>query len=406
VPRTVRGPELIRERAEPAEVWHIITCEYPPDIGGVSDYTRAIASGLRATGREIHVWAPGRDRTSQSDGVAVHRTFGRLGPADLARVGAALNRFARPRRLLVQWVPHGYGYRSLNLPLAFWLAYRAFVGRDRIDLVIHEPFLAWSRRPAILAAAAIHRLMLWMAAAGSRRIWVTIPAWADAARHVLRPQRIGWLPVPSSVPVANTESAAARLRIEVAPDGAQVIGHFSGYSPSVRGLLEPTLHRILDDNPTVRVVLIGKGSVEFSQALRRARGTETRVQATGVLDSQLLSTYLQACDVMLQPYPDGVSSRRTTAVALLAHGRAIVTNRGHLTDGVWSGTPAVRMVDAPTPTALAAAVASLLADEAERSTLGNRAKALYADVFDVRHTIATLLDASSDERRLAPSIAR
>jgi hypothetical protein len=44
---------------KPAQVfWHVITPEYPPMLGGVSDYTQSIAKGLAAQGDEVHVWCP------------------------------------------------------------------------------------------------------------------------------------------------------------------------------------------------------------------------------------------------------------------------------------------------------------------------------------------------------------
>ena len=39
--------------------WHIVTGEYPPARGGVSDYTFAIANGLASAGDEVNVWCPG-----------------------------------------------------------------------------------------------------------------------------------------------------------------------------------------------------------------------------------------------------------------------------------------------------------------------------------------------------------
>ena len=47
-------PETHTDRALP---WHILTCEYPPQTGGVSDYTFLVANGL-ASHDEVHVWCP------------------------------------------------------------------------------------------------------------------------------------------------------------------------------------------------------------------------------------------------------------------------------------------------------------------------------------------------------------
>ena len=42
--------------------WHLVTSEYPPDIGGVSDYTAQLARALAGAGDEVHVWCPGEAR--------------------------------------------------------------------------------------------------------------------------------------------------------------------------------------------------------------------------------------------------------------------------------------------------------------------------------------------------------
>ena len=38
--------------------WHLLTGEYPPSSGGVSDYTRALACELARRGLDVHVWCP------------------------------------------------------------------------------------------------------------------------------------------------------------------------------------------------------------------------------------------------------------------------------------------------------------------------------------------------------------
>src|SRR5262249_52269079 len=138
------------------------------------------------------------DSESASTGVHVHAELGTFSPGDLRRVGRLLNDFPTPRRVLVQWVPHGYGYRSVNIPMALWLAGRGLLRGDTIDLFVHEAYSPLSAQPAQLAAALGHRAMLTVVAAAADRIWISIPAWEPVVRPYafLRPP-IQWLPVPA-----------------------------------------------------------------------------------------------------------------------------------------------------------------------------------------------------------------
>jgi len=79
--------------------WHLVTCEYPPQAGGVSDYTQLVAKGLALAGDEVHVWCPqlkGGTETETNDqtDVFVHRELGSFSIADLRRVSCLLDRFA------------------------------------------------------------------------------------------------------------------------------------------------------------------------------------------------------------------------------------------------------------------------------------------------------------------------
>jgi hypothetical protein len=108
------------------------------------------------------------------------------------------------------------------------------------------------------------------------------------------------------------------------------------------------------------------------------------------LTTEQLSVHMRACDVMLQPYPDGVSTRRTSAMAALAHERALVTTSGSLTEAFWALDHAAVLMPAGDTTRIVDAVVSLLTDANRRTLLGARALALYRGRFDVVHTIKAL----------------
>src|SRR5262245_35034850 len=98
-----------------ATQWVLITGEYPPEPGGVSDYTRLVARGLAAAGDEVHVWAPAASPSlsEPSDpGVSVHRLRGKFGRRDMEMLDSSLKRLAKPFRLFVQYVPHAFGRKG------------------------------------------------------------------------------------------------------------------------------------------------------------------------------------------------------------------------------------------------------------------------------------------------------
>ena len=82
-------------------VRHLITPEYPPQSGGVSDYVVQLAEGLAKDGEEVHVWYPGTAPASRSEGgVNLHADLGRITPEDLRTVGEKLDRVWDPVRRL------------------------------------------------------------------------------------------------------------------------------------------------------------------------------------------------------------------------------------------------------------------------------------------------------------------
>src|SRR3989454_5722187 len=375
--------------------WHIITSEYPPQMGGVSDYTHLLASALAAAGDSVHVWCPvGSGDPSPARGVAVHRELGRFTPRDFRRASKKLGEFSAPRRMLVQWVPHGYGYWSMNLHFCNWLWSRATFHHDRVEIMVHEPFLAFGHGSfKQTAAAAVHRVMSAVLLRATYHVWVAIPAWEVCLRPYALGRRVSfaWLPVPSNVPEVVDSNGVALARAAYAPPQGFLIGHFGTYGRLIGELLMALVAGLLRRNPAGAVLLLGRGSVpQRDELLRQHPNLARQVHATGALAAADLSRHLSACDVLIQPYPDGVSSRRGSVMAGLSHGLPIVTTVGHLTEGLWAESGAVALAPAGDVATLARLTERLLRDKTERNRLSAAAKALYEQRFDLGHTVAAL----------------
>jgi glycosyltransferase involved in cell wall biosynthesis len=378
--------------------WHIITGEYPPVIGGVSGYCQLVAEGLAASGDDVHVWCPTRAEMSASNGVTVHPTLGRISRRDLRAVALLLDRFPPPRRLLVQWVPHGFGYRSLNVGFCLWLRQRARRG-DRVEIMVHEPYLAFGGGALRWAAAAsVHRLMTVILARAACRIWIAIPDWERRWRPYLlgRDVPFTWLPVSSSLPEPSPDDVR-RVRDRYALSGGPIVGHLGSYGSAATQVLSASLPEILRRSPSSVVLLLGQnGHGLYRQLVRDHPEFAPRVHALGVLSSSALAQHVQACDVLAQPYSDGISSRRTSAMAGLALGVPTVTTTGYLTEPLWVESGGVSLVPLNEPYAMASEVLQLLSDDDARQRLAARGRDLYVRLFDVCHTIGALRRAAQE----------
>jgi glycosyltransferase involved in cell wall biosynthesis len=377
--------------------WHLVTGEYPPQLGGVSDYSRSLARAITALGAEVDVWAPptlapaGTDETGTT---RVHRLPGVFDERSLHDLTMGLDSCPGPRVVLVQYVPHAFGSRGMNLRFCRWVQRRARETSDDVRVMFHEPyypFSAWPLHRNVLALA--NRVMVALLLSDTRVAYVSTRAWAvRLSRYAPRALRFVWLPIPASVPSGSDSARVAgwRTRIASAP-GGRIIGHFGTFGASVTKLLLPTLKLTLTERPAVTVCLIGPGSEACASRLCIGRPAwADRVLATGRLTAPDVSACLKACDVMLQPYADGASGRRTTLMAALVNGIATVTNRGAATEDEWPASGAVALATRGTPRALCDTLGRVLDDDAWRRRLAAAAETLYAQRFSIEHTIAIL----------------
>jgi glycosyltransferase involved in cell wall biosynthesis len=361
-------------------------------LGGVSDYARLVARGLMEAGEEVHVWCPAAGEPQADDRFVVHPELGRFRRRDLKRVGDLLDQCPGPRRLLVQWVPHGFGFRSMNLAFCVWLWKRAARG-DQVELMVHEPYLAfWEGTWRQTAAAAVHRVMTVVLLRAASRVWVSIPAWETSWKPYAfgRATPFVWLPIPTGLIQPDTQSIS-ELRARLDAGRHPIIGHLGTYGAPITSLLDALLPEILRQLTSANISLIGSGSERFRAALvERYPMCWERVTATGAVSDRALAAHVSACDVLVQPYPDGISSRRTTAMAGLRLGVPIVTTRGRLTEPLWESSRAVRLADVGDTADFIAHVRELLEHPDERRRASQCGRDLYDRTFDLRLTVAAL----------------
>ena len=347
----------------------------PPERGGVADHTALLARALAETGADVVVLG----RT----GNAVRGVETVLGVTALGEHGLAASAArARSGFVLVQYVP--FLYARFGLAPSLLMGLRALRGAGvRIGLFVHEPYVPFTRLPWLLTGWPM-RWQLRALARVSDIVCASVPAFLEAAGAPLHEDaRRLLLPVGSTLPVAPGSRAGARATLGL--DASEIaVGVFS---PGASGLRRDWLAQAasaLRDQP-VRWVFFGRNAETPPPAFP----ADVRSQCLGWLEPAKASEIFRALDVAAQPFEDGLTLRRTSAMAALAHGVPLVSSRGPLFDFTLEDAA----VCAPTADDFATDLARLVETPALREAQGRRGGEFYVAHGSVEVAAARLLAA-------------
>jgi glycosyltransferase involved in cell wall biosynthesis len=356
----------------------LITGEYPPQQGGVGDFTRELARALIAAGHgaQVITTAGQLSAASQADDVPVQRAVTSWGMRCWGEIAAAARR-QQLDVLNIQYEPAAYAMRvGVNFLPGAWArrSLKAPIVTTFHDLLVPYLFpkagpLRWKvveylarRSDAVIVTNGVDRARL-----------SDLPPLASSLHTI---------PIGSNIdPLAAGEfdRAAERARWGIRP-GEQVLGYFGFLSLSKGGSdLMQALTALLGEGLPVKLLLIGgrTGSSDPTNAeyaaqveqLSASLGVADRVIATGYLEPPGVSRALWCCDVMVLPYADGASLRRGSLLAAIAHGRAIVTTEPRCPIEGLQHEASVLYAPPHDSQALAAAVARALQDAALHTRL-------------------------------------
>ncbi len=311
-----------------------LTGEYPPMQGGIADYTARLAANLKPLNAD--------------PAVLISRKY----PADA---------IAAPPDVPVFPALSGWGWRS-------WREIRRFLAAHPTD-VLHIQYqaaafdltgwvnwLPWYLRrfphcPKIVTTFHDLRVPYLFPKAGNLR-WramLSLAKHSDAvictnAEDTATLRAYPWgahvfeIPLGNNVPVAPPpayDRSAWRAKLGVNPDSLVMV-YFGFLNESKGGeTLIAVLDALVRQNVDARLLMVGgdvgdsdPANAEYARRVRRMiaeRGLADRIIATGFVPLIDVSAHLLAADVAVLPYVDGVSFRRTTLLAVLAHGVPVVT---------------------------------------------------------------------------------
>jgi len=379
----------------------LLTGEFPPQQGGVGDYSHLLARALLAQGHAVEIMttqarAARGEQPPLAHALPPTATVPHWDWRAWSAVRAAIAR-VQPDVVLIQYQTAAYGlHPAINL-LPGWLRVRLRGRRPCLATTFHDlkfPYLFPKAGPLRMAAVRFLARQSDAAIATNMEDWQTLQGWGlrafDGAAPVSTRRRMtAMIPIGSNIacaPPAGFERDAWRARLGVQPQD-WLLCYFGFLNASKGGevLINSLAHLVQQGRPA-QLLMIG-GQVGSSDPTNQAYlahvheqiaqlALQDRVHWTGFVSPTEVSAHFLAADLCALPYQDGAGRSRGSLMAALAHGLPIVTTQPHhplpgFRDGV-----NLRFVPPTDAVALAGAATDIMTNPALAARLAAGARAL------------------------------
>lgn len=352
---------------------YLLTGEYPPSVGGIADYTARLAEALLREGVDVtvllgqgHPLPPGEESVVSVERLTSNMNGWDLLPAVKQRLGG------RAAILHIQYQTAAFGmHPAINL-LPRFLSVAS--PQSRTIVTCHDVRVPYLFPKAGPVRTLVNHLMIdacdsaIFSDSGDRE-------WAGGrATHTL-------IPIGSGVPVVSWPQEQATTR-------PFRVGYF-GFLNSTKGLDTGLLavQSLVAEGRDLELVFIGDalGSTDPTNAATRAAvqalinrlGLASHVHETGRMTLNEVSAALMDSDVLMFPFRDGATFRRSSIAAALAHGRPVITTlRPDGSNGIpgFENGEDVLLVPPGDPPVMAAALARLMDEPELREKLARGAR--------------------------------
>ena len=368
----------------------VISDLLPPKRGGLADHTHRLANELAEFGPVTVLTSPGSEESSGK--FLVRASIGNW--SDLDWIMAELREFPDDSVLLWQYVPHMYGRGGVNRQLPrFWRDLRR-IGQRQVflaheimaDLLVPDLF----RRPANFWYALNHRRQWKAILANADAVPISTGRWVEewSARRPDVAKKFSLLASPTSiepVPVPPDHAAAWRKQHRL-PTNARIITYFGTLSAAKQlpWVIEAWRAAHTPSNPVALALIGGAPTLRLPDELQK------HYRPLGYLPAEDASRALHAADLLALPFVDGISERRTTLMAGLAHGLPVATTNGHNTGAALRRADFLALTNANDEGAFIRSVVDLIRDEARRTRMGAAGRTACAREYSWPVTISRL----------------
>jgi glycosyltransferase involved in cell wall biosynthesis len=362
----------------------------PPMRGGLPDHTFRLAQELSA---QFDV------TVISSRGVETHAPFRVSATVENWRsrreIESALDAVPAQAPIVWQYVPHMYGRGGVNRELPRVMRRLKTRGRKQI-VIAHEIAAGLSWRPNWLWFALHHRWQWRQIVRIADVVPISTERWVEewSTRWPAFASKFFVLPSPSSIPridFSPNDRVVWRQEHEL-PANAVLMAYFGTVSAAKQfpWVIDAWKAAQNTARPIGLVIIGGSPQIPFPGQIGNL------YRPLGFLPANDVSKALSACDLLVLPFIDGVSERRTTFMAGLDHSLAISTTRGHNTGRTLRNAGFLAITDASDSSRFVRETAQALQDQERLLKLSSEGKLFHDNHFQWKTVVKSLIDRMTD----------
>lgn len=345
--------------------------QYPPVIDGIGDYSWYLSDALASRGHDVTVFTSHGPKLKPPEGVAIVPCFDPNRPATIKMLPVVLKNEPAFDWLIVQYNPFSFGPRGLNP----WLipALVSVKRSTQLAVMFHEtcvPFWPWK----FTAMRLWQYPQLFVQSFVAQRVFVSTERWTGELRRCNPKVICHHLPVGSNLPFCSLTKKEARALLNL-PRDSLLLGMFgSAHESKMPDWVGSAACAVYKRFPQTSVLYIGQDGQRVREAC-----TGTPYLDMGPMPALEAAAAIRAMDLLLAPFMDGISTRRTSAISALQHGVPICSTISKWSDQIfweWQ-SPGLGLSDPSNVEGFIRSVLSVAEEAIENAELGHNLRELY-----------------------------
>lgn len=366
----------------------ILSPEFPPRCSGVADHSAKLGSVLIHYSQSVCVWTAEKSPKAFAD-LKVVSIESPWGWGTLGRLIGSMKEW-RPDVLVFQYTPQSFAPKTLGVWLSFpvWTLCLRLMTKARVSIIAHEVNypIEGTLRGLLLGVPQLIQFCL-LALVADSIFFTTETLWLRVHKWMFWRKGIYWLPVGATIESKAIESKDNRESLSPrATSQEKLLLHFGGAHPthSIEHILAAYKSTVSALGAQfVKLAFVGIETQELEKAFEKIGLTRIPegVFALGWLSEDQVSEWVNKADLILAPFLDGISTRRSSAMTCFQHGKAVLTTFGTSSGG---SIPWEEFCCAPPVHAIeefAQKAVSLLSNPDHLLKLGDAAKRNYDNRF-------------------------